>query len=223
MSKVESCFRRRGRSARIRFLSDIKKPLQERYGFLGEEIPLRRKALIYWSRDRFKESREILNYLLAESIKRQQEAIQASTLFTLARVDENEGMLEKAVETYDNFLKSFPEDEKSHEARTTLIMLNTILDKQSLALGHAKEAIRDETMKGVNERDSSTLAFALFWAGKLSLHLGNREASIKYWRRVASEYYSTFYGAVGHYMLEQMLGKRLVLQPARVPQFDKAK
>ena len=68
-SKVESCFRRRGRRARLRFLTRMKKHLETAYGFEGEEIVLRRKALIYWSRDKFDETRKILGYLISESQK----------------------------------------------------------------------------------------------------------------------------------------------------------
>lgn len=220
-NKVEQCFRRRGRTARIRFLSHIKKYLKEQYGFEGEEVALRRKALVYWSRDKFDQSREILDYLATESSKIGNDTILARTIYTLARVDENEGKLEKAIESYGRFVDKFPDDEKGHEAKSSLIMLHTIQGNQKLALEFAEGLINSETVEEVNERDSSTLSFALFWAGKLSLHLGDTVKSKEYWRRLASEYYSTFYGAFGHYMLEQMLGKRLVLQPARVPRFNK--
>jgi soluble lytic murein transglycosylase len=63
------------------------------------------------------------------------------------------------------------------------------------------------------------MSFALFWDGRINLQLGRIKAAQKAWVRLASEYYSTYYGALGHYLLEQMYGKQLVLQPARTAPF----
>ncbi|SMF20728.1 lytic transglycosylase domain-containing protein [Pseudobacteriovorax antillogorgiicola] len=220
-NKVESCFRRQGRRARLRFLSRMKKHLEAQYGFQGEEIVLRRKALIYWSRDKFEQTREILSYLVENAKKGNHKEILARTLYTTARVDENEGKLEKAVASYESYVNQFPKDEKVNEAKTSLVMLHTITGKPQTALRYAEELITSETLKAMDDRDASTLSLALFWAGKLSLSMGDRIKTMEYWRRLASEFYSTFYGAVGHYMLETLMGKRLVLQPVRVPKFDK--
>lgn len=223
VSKVESCFRRTGRRARIRFLSRMKKYLEDQYGFPGEEIVLRRKALIYWSQDKFAKTREILNYLIEGAKTGNHQDILSRTLYTLARVNENEGKIELSIKNYQDFIESFPEDEKVNEAKTSMIMLNTITGNQPIALKYAREMVDTETAKAIDERDSATLSLALFWSGKLSLYMGERVRALEYWQRLSSEFYSTFYGAIGHYMLEALLGKRLVLQPVRVPRFEREK
>ena len=71
----------------------------------------------------------------------------------------------------------------------------------------------------VDERSASALSFALFWSGRAYLELGKLSEASEMWRRVASEYYSTYYGALGHYMLEKATGQHLAIQPARLPNF----
>lgn len=218
--KVESCFRRRGRRARMRFLGRMQKHLKKAYGFKGEEVVLRRKALIHWSRDNFEQTRKILEHLIQEARSGSHNQILARTLYTHARVDENEGKLEDSISNYEEFVKSYPNHEKVEEAKTSLIMLHTVKAKYQTALKYAEELIQSETVKAVNGRDSSILSMALFWAGKLSLHLEDSGRAYEYWRRLASEFYSTFYGAMGHFMLEAVTGKTFALQPMRVPKFD---
>lgn len=219
--KVESCFRRRGHRARVRYLSRIEKFLGDHYGFKGREIALRRKALIFWSRDDFEKTRKIIGFLLDKATELNDQDILSRTLYTSARVDENEGKLDRAITGYESFVTKFPLSDKVGEAMTSLVMLHTLKQQYGTALKFAEQIVHMETIKKVNERDSGLLSLALFWSGKLNLHLGQQEKTREYWRRLASEFYSTFYGAIGHYMLEALLGKKLVLQPSRVPSFDK--
>ena len=219
--KVESCFRRKGHRARIRFLSRMESHLKKRYGFIGQELIMRRKALIYWSRDEFVKTRKLLNTLLAESKKLNNKEILGRTLYTMARVDENEGKLDLARKNYKTFVSEFGQSEHREDALTSLVTLYTLANEHQKALSYAETLVEQETKKPIDDRDSGLLSLALFWAGKLNLHLGNRVLAQEYWRRVASEYYSTFYGAMGHYLLEALVGKTLVLQPARVPPFSR--
>ena len=219
--KLEGCFRRKGHRERISFLTRMEPYLGKTYGFPGRELVLRRQALIYWSRDEFTKTRTILNGLLAEAKKTNNQEILSRTLYTMARVDENEGKLDLAQINYATFIESFPGSEHVDEAMTSLLTLHTSAGEFTKALSFAKRLIDQETTKSIDDRDSSLLSMSLFWAGKLNLQLGNRILAQEYWRRVASEYYSTFYGAMGHYMLEALLDKTLVLQPVRVPAFKK--
>ena len=219
--KLEGCFRRKGHRSRVRFLSRMESHLEKRYGFEGKELVLRRQALIYWSRDEFLKTRKILNELLTQAEKVKSKEITSRTLYTMARVDENEGKLDLAKINYATFVENFPDSEHVDEAMTSLLTLHASSADHKEALVYANRLIEQESAKAIDDRDSSLLSLALFWGGKLNLQLGNRILAQEYWRRVASEYYSTFYGAMGHYMLETLLDKALVLQPARVPQFKK--
>jgi soluble lytic murein transglycosylase len=64
------------------------------------------------------------------------------------------------------------------------------------------------------------MAFSLFWLGRAHLQLGRAELAREMWRRLAAEYYSTFYGAMGHYLLEQSSGQNYAIEPSRVSGFD---
>jgi len=71
-----------------------------------------------------------------------------------------------------------------------------------------------------DRRSVSTQSFAMFWAGRIYLETGKPNEATEMFRRVASEYYSTFYGAMGHYLLEKLLDKKLILEPQRTPSFN---
>jgi soluble lytic murein transglycosylase len=89
-----------------------------------------------------------------------------------------------------------------------------------VSIGVQLEAmIQSQTMLPVDERSVGVMSFGLFWAGRAYLEQSRVAEATEMWRRLASEYYSTYYGALGHFMLEKTQGRQLALQPARTPGF----
>lgn len=219
-TKIESCWRSKGDKARLGFWQELESPLRDTYGFKGESLAQRRLGLIYWGRDEFKEARKIFGDLLANSEKDHPE-IHADTLFTYARIVENEGEFSEAIDKYRQYIERYPESEQSNQAAASLIVLSTLLKRTDEALTYALGLIEREAPKISDNRDSSNLPMALYWAGKIYFEKNERSRAEFYWSRLAQEFYSTFYGALGQYALEKMTKKRYFLPPLQTPEFNR--
>ncbi len=219
-TKLESCWRSRGDKARLAFWQELEGPLRETYGFKGESLAQRRLGLIYWGRNEFKEARKIFSVLLLASEKDFPE-VHADTLFTYARVSENEGEFVEAIEKYRLYIELYPETEQSNQAAASLIVLSTLLKRNDDALAYALQMIEREAPKTSDNRDGTNLPMALYWAGKTYFEKNDRPRAEFYWSRLAQEFYSTFYGALGQYALEKMNKKRYFLPPIETPLFNR--
>ncbi len=205
---VDACYSRRGNRAKLKFWYGIKDQLKSSYGFIGEEFAEREKGLLYWNIDEFEKAKDIFRQLIDRSEKYPD--LLARNLHTLARVYENEGDYKAAISNYARFIRQFPNDPTTNSTYTSLVLLNHLTDQVATAIFYAKELIDKESLKPYDDRDSGNIAFALFWYGSLNLSKGHYEKAFDYWRRLSQEYFSTFYGALGHYMLEQWFNKPLV-------------
>lgn len=221
-SKLETCWRPKGDKARLGFWQDIESPLRKRYGFLGESLAERRIGLIYWGRNEFIEARKIFSTLLLHAEKKFP-AVHADTLFTYARVVENEGEFEEAIEKYRFYSELYPKTEESNQAASSLIILSSLLNRPDDALAFALELIEKEAQRAPDDRDVSNLPMALYWAGKIYFEKSDRRRAEFYWSRLAQEFYSTFYGALGHYALERMTHKHFMIPPMQAPTFNREK
>src|SRR5690606_31034080 len=106
------------------------------------------------------------------------------------------------------------------DAEMAMVLLNSINRDTKAALKNSQEIIQSQSKLALDKRNTGAMSFALFWAGRLHYALGDVKLAKEMWHRVASEYYSTFYGALGHYLLEKVDGKMLVLSPSRASTFD---
>lgn len=221
-TKIESCWRAKGdrQYTRIHFWEAMEPLLKDRYGFPGEAMAKRKRGLILWGQDDFEGSRQIFAFLLKESEK-DFPAVHAETLYTYARVTENEGKFDDAIEKFRNFIDLYPKDEKVNDALAAVIVLSTVVKKQDDALKFALEMIGKESLKNPDDRDGANLPMALYWAGKIYYEKSMKKNAAFFWNRLAQEFYSTFYGSIAHLALEKMNGKRYLLPPVQVPRFDR--
>jgi soluble lytic murein transglycosylase-like protein/TolA-binding protein len=218
--KIDSCWRSKGDRARIAYWQELQASLKEAYGFPGEALAERRLGLIHWGRDEFDESRKIFSQMLLQSEK-EYPHIHADTLYTYARVVENEGKFDEAIEKYRFFIELYPKHEQTNQALSSMIVLATLLKRSDDALRFALQMIELEAVKSVDDRDGGSLPMALYWAGKIYLEKGDNRRAEFFWARLAQEFYSTFYGALGHYSLERLTQKRFMLPPVHAPGFNK--
>jgi hypothetical protein len=221
--KIETCFRRSGSTARIKFWARVGKPLQDAYGFQGKELALRRQGLVMWSDDNFVQSRKMFSEILELSVAAGDKFAEGNAIYTLARIEENQSKFIESIKFYEEYVKRFPVGDQRENVLTSLVLLKSIVDQHSSALTYAEQIIQEQSLLDVDKRSPSAMSFALFWGGRLHLALGQRENATEMWRRVSTEFYSTFYGAVGHYMLERLTGKSYALQPSRTPKFESQK
>lgn len=223
--RVEGCFRAKSSKERLKFWKDIEEPLTKTFGFHGEELALRRRGLLLWGGDNFDEARLVFKKILDDSKTSKQKAMEARTVYTFARIEENAGNLDAAISYYEQFVNQF-KDPKVHEAEhmenalTSLVILYSVSNQLPKALLYADRMIEEDSIKDIDLRSTSGLSFGLYWAGRLNYEMGNSQKAEEYWRRAASEFYSSFYGAIAHFSLEKLVGKALVLQPVRSIPFN---
>jgi soluble lytic murein transglycosylase-like protein len=218
--KIDGCLKSKGDKVRIAYWQELQAPLKDTYGFPGEALVERRLGLIYWGRDEFEDARKIFSQMLLDSEK-EYPAIHADTLYTYARVVENEGKFDEAIEKYRFFIELYPKHEQANQALSSMIVLATLQKRSDDALRFALQMVELEAVKPVDERDGAALPMALYWAGKIYLEKGDNNRAEFFWARLAQEFYSTFYGALGHYSLERLTHKRFMLPPVHAPNFNK--
>jgi soluble lytic murein transglycosylase-like protein len=218
--KIDGCLKSKGDKVRIAYWQELQAPLKEAYGFPGEALVERRLGLIYWGRDEFEDARKLFSQMLLDSEK-EYPAIHADTLYTYARVVENEGKFDEAIEKYRFFIELYPKHEQANQALSSMIVLATLQKRSDDALRFALQMLELEAVKPVDERDGAALPMALYWAGKIYLEKGDNSRAEFFWARLAQEFYSTFYGALGHYSLERLTNKRFMLPPVHAPNFNK--
>ncbi len=217
---VAACFKRKGHQARLQLWRDFEKPLEEKYAFLGRELALRSQGTILWGDDQFDEAKRIFRELIKAAQLHGHRDAEANALFTLARIEENEGKNTDAIQTYDAYIAAFPDHAKYEDAVMALLLLNFVSDRKQEALKNVEDYLLAQSNLSLDEKSVAGNSFILFWGGRLHLALGNRAMAMDMWRRLATDYYSTFYGAMGHYLLERVSGKAYELQPSRTPAFN---
>jgi soluble lytic murein transglycosylase-like protein len=221
--KLESCFQRKGQRAREVYWAELEAPMKDSFGFKGAELTRRKLALLRWGRDDFANAKKVFIEIAEEAARLSHPDIESNALFTSARIEENQGNLSQALEYYQRFVAKFPDNEKFLDAEMAMVLINNVLRNNKAALVNALAIIESQSKLALDKRNTSVMSFALFWAGRLQHSIGEKAAAMKNWERVANEYYSTFYGALGHYVLEKVSGRALVLSPARAAVFDPTK
>lgn len=221
--KIEACYRSQSHQARLKFWQEIEQPLQESYGFPGLEMAMRRRGLILWGTDAFEEARAIFQRILAEGEKANNPEIESRALFTFGRIEENGGKYEAAIAHYAKYNEKFPTHEEIENVRISLVTLTSLVGKPQDALNLIEKFIEEEGKLPIDKRSVNVLPFALFWGGRIHMSMGHQDKAIAMWSRVAQEFYSTFYGALGHFMVEKVTGKTMPLSAFGNVPFDEKK
>ena len=220
--KVGGCYRRKGSLARIRFWRGMRRHFKKTYGFAGDAYAHSRMGSIYWGRDDFEVAKKIYTSIYDEAKEGGHKEIEASSLNTLGRIAENEGEFKDAISYFEKFVRLFKGHKEHLSALKSLVLMTYDVGDKKLAKKYIKEIIEMETLKAVDDRDA-LLSFGLFWGGRVYYEGGEYKKAEHYWRRGASEFYSSFYGALSHYVLEKSRQVHYKLQPSRSPVFNFAK
>ncbi len=215
---VDGCYKKRDKAQRRGFWSDFTKPMQATYGFAGWAESRLRLGHIFWGADEFAEAKQII-LEVAQKSKGQSKPYEAKSVFALARIAENEAEADKAIERYRDYVARFPDGADAEEALQSLVLLYVDRAEWAQAITPLETMVKAQTALPVDQRSVGGMSFALFWAGRVYLEQNDRPRAEEMWRRVASEFYSTYYGALGHYLLEKVTNRKLALQPAHTPTF----
>lgn len=213
LKSVGDCFRRRGTRHRIRAWKNFVEPMEKAFGFDGWARTNLELARYYWNDDKFTHARKVIDKLWKESKLRKDRSVQAKTLYLQARIDENQQLYFDAVKNYSKFIRMFPEQEEILNVRQSLLITYIGLRRWQETLKIADQIIYAQEEQRDDDRQVSVLGMALFWGGRAAVEIGKTEIGLEYWKRGAREFFSSYYGAMCHYMIEKFTNKKFVLQP----------
>ena len=215
--KIEKCYRRYRKLSRLRFWQNLRSPMQKRYGFAGWARAGTRVARLSMQRDRFRAAEVILQKIMQRAKKLQHETEFSAALFLLARVKEEKGDVASAIRLYRQYVR---DSSHSNSALKSLALLLIAQDKWERA-HYALEKIRKEQDSlPRDKRQTDILGFALLWQGRTYLHMGKTDLAIASWSRLLREFFSSYYGAIAHYMLEKLTGLPVAMSPAAKTKFE---
>ena len=218
--KVGACYRRKGPLSRIRYWKSVTKTFAKSYGFQGRAFTRGKEGAIQWGRDKFEVAKSIYKSIYRSAQRHKDLEVEAKALHTLGRIAENEGKFHGAIRFLEAFVAKFPGHDEFNNALRALVLLGSTLNKPDTARKYVERLVAEESKKKLDDRSSYFMSFGLFWLGRLQFEGGQQSAAEESWRRGASEYYSTFYGALAHYLLEKTKKKSYLLQPVRTRSFE---
>jgi len=218
---IDGCYRRRDPKLRRDFWATATAAYEKTYGFAGWAEAKLRLGYIHWTADEFDDAKPLFGEVIARVAKEKGDvaAFAGRALYALARIAENQLDVDQAIKYYKDYTARYAGHENYDDAVMSLVLLHVDRREWDLALAPLTAHIEAQGALPLDKRSVSSLSFALFWAGRIHLEQHRPTDAAEMWRRVASEYYSTYYGAIGHYMLEKLTDRKLVLQPSRTPSF----
>lgn len=217
--EIDGCYKTKSAQLRVGFWDSILQAMQKAYGFAGwAEVKLR-IGYLYWVVDDFKRAKPLFEEVRLAASKQDKSRYEARAIYTLGRVAEDEDDRDRAMNLFLDYITRFSDQENFEEAQQSLVLSHFERKEWNEAAAMIDRWMRAQSLLPVDERSVSGMAFALFWSGRIRLEQGDTNFAGELWRRAAAEYYSTYYGALSHYMLEKLTKRVLALQPARSPAF----
>lgn len=217
---IEQCWRSQQRSAAVTFWESAKPQLITRFGDVGGLWADLRQGYLLWSADKNTEAALIYQTVLKEAEgKKDVDDVQAKAVYTLGKIAESGNDFASAIDLYTRYVAKFPNGEDFEFALNGLVVARAAKGEWKELISPLKDFLDQQALLPIDQRPVGNMAFSLFWIGRAYLNLGQADLAKEMWRRLAAEYYSTFYGAMGHFLLEQSSGRVYALEPSRVSGF----
>ena len=215
---LSQCKRPKTMDERIAFWQGEKVLFEKAFGFIGKSAIGMRIAIAYWGRDKFDEAKEILVQELAAAKKAKNVEAESQALFMLAQIAENQSDWQTSHEYYEEYAQNHAEEEQIMRVLIALTLLHAENGKVDEAETYAAKILDIQKPISIDDRDVDSYTFALFWVGRFLERKGKSSEALSMWEELAKDYYSTFYGVLGHRMLEKSSGKLIPLYPNPAPE-----
>lgn len=220
LDQIALCFKPLGFNERMSVWDSFAPEAKRVFGSDGEiEIELK-KAYLHWAYNRFAPARDILAKLSKWSEEQKLPRGTGYATLSLAKIDENQGFAKDAIARYEIFVKQFPNEDVTLDALASLVILQVGQGNWPEVHKSAEEMVAKLQVLPLDDRDIGNYGLGLFWSGRALLEMGQKDQAIEHWRRLVTECFSTYYGAIGHYLLEQVTQKSYVIQPYLQSAFD---
>ena len=217
---VGRCLRRGGVGQALSFWTGVMPRFENVFGFPGKAAVLNRMASLLWNADQIEGAKVFARQMLVEAKAAKADDIILRAEFLLARILDDNKERKEAKELFADFVARNPGDENFEVALTNLVLSQFEDREYTPALESLGAAIAYQDKQAPEKRSSAISSFALFWQGRVHAATKHQDLAINSWRRLATEYYSTYYGVLGHVLYEKATGKKIVLEPSRVPRFS---
>ena len=216
---IGKCLRRKGTGAAVEFWTSVMPRFEKIFGFQGKAAVLGRVAYLLWNADHMEEAKVYARQYLAESKAAKDDVNVLRAEFLLGRILDDNKERRETKELLTHFVSRNPGDENI-EIALSLLTINRFEDREyAEALEALSQAIAWQDKLPPDKKSSQVSGFALFWQGRIHLANKRKDLALNSWRRLATEYYSTYYGVLGHVLYERATGRRALLEPSRVPVF----
>lgn len=220
-SDIDRCYRAERKASPQDFWRRLTPRMESRFGKQGSLWVRVRLGYLRWAGNDLIEARKNFTELNNESKdKADLREIEAKALYYLGKVAEDENDLELANQYLADYVAKFRDLEDFESALNSLVVNSAAQKKWDRVAAPLELFLANQALLHIDKRPVSLMAFSLFWLGRAKLETGELEMAMELWRRLAAEYYSTFYGAMGHYLLEQSSGSSYAIEPARTIGFD---
>jgi tetratricopeptide (TPR) repeat protein len=140
--------------------------------------------------------------------------------FLLARILDDNKERNEAKALLADFVARNPGDENFETALSTLVMQRFEDKEYAEALQSLNIAVAMQDKLPPEKRSYALSGFALFWSGRIYAATKRFDMANAVWRRLATEFYSTYYGVLGHVLYERATGKKVMIEPSRTPKFS---
>ena len=218
--RIAKCYRRHRRFSQLKFWRNLRTLMQKQHNFAGWAAATIRMAELHRYRDRFYKATSLLQQVQKKAIKHGASAVLDRTLFALAQVKEHQRRFGAATRLYQQHTVQFPQSQHHDIALKSLALL-LISDAQweqaETVLARLQQ--RQDTLPR-DARLESMLGFALLWQGRIAMEMNNLDAAKAAWSRLQREFFSSYHGALAHYMLEKISGRSILIAPAAKAVFE---
>ncbi len=218
---IERCYRSEHRAAAAEFWGRVAPKMEARFGKDGAFWSRIRLGYLKWVANDFAGATAMYESVLTDAQPATQfKSIVAKAIYTLGKIAEDKGEFEAAEKYYNEYVDFYVDQEDFEFALNSLVVNHAAKKQWSKMIVPLDHFLSQQSLVHIDKRPVGAMAFSLFWMGRAHLQLGNPDLAREMWRRLAAEYYSTFYGAIGHYLLEQSSGRNYAIEPSRVSGFD---
>jgi soluble lytic murein transglycosylase-like protein len=220
-SDIDRCYRAERKTSPQEFWKRMSPKMEERFGRLGSLWVKVRLGYLRWAGNDLVEAGKIFNELNLETKdKSDVRVIEAKSIYYLGKIAEDQNDLELANKYLADYVARFQDLDDFEFALNSLVVNSAAQKKWDGVSAPLERYLAGQSLVHMDRRPVSIMAFSLFWLGRARLETGDVDMAMELWRRLAAEYYSTFYGAMGHYLLEQSSGNSYAIEPARTTGFD---
>lgn len=218
--EIALCYRKFGRDTRIAFWQEMVAPLKKKFKDGGVASIYLKLAVIYWNEDKNEQAKQYASLATELANNENLKNIVAESIYLSARIHENELNYVIALELYDLLLTKHLEHDRKSEVLRSVVLINAGQKKWEKVIHYANDLVLFEDEKATDERSSTDLGFGLFWLGRAWYEQNQIEQAEIVWHRLVNEYYSTYYGALAHRMLEEVKQTLFTVTPQKIKEFD---